>query len=159
MNDSDELLKLSSPDVSSADTDYDSGGKQPFSRDSRTFTDPYFSIFVFPEDTDMESEFGNGDVGSKTSILPPEENEVEQGGSFPRTFLVIRLAPNIQPAAVTWFVKKITGKKQDGGAELLVRCEPFGGRQREVSLYLWKCRCRRLGQNSVVTPNIALLYY
>jgi hypothetical protein len=55
--------------------------------------------------------------------------------SFPSTFLVLRLSPNIQPAAVSWLVKKITGKKQDGGAELLVRCEPFAGKKKEVVTY------------------------
>ncbi len=80
----------------------------------------------------------NLNLGSPNSTISTEENEAEHTGPFPSTFLVIRLAPNIQPAAVTWFVKKITGKKQDGGAELLVRCEPFGGRQREVSLDPYK---------------------
>ena len=79
----------------------------------------------------MENAFGNGNSG--LSIHAEDDHEAEHGGTFPRTYLVIRLAPNIQPAAVTWLVQKITGKKQDGGAELLVRCEPFGGGRREVS--------------------------
>jgi len=71
--------------------------------------------------------------GNSTNRLSMEETEVDHGGTFPRTYLVIRLAPNIRPSAVTWLVRKITGKKQDGGAELLVRCEPFGAQLREVS--------------------------
>lgn len=63
-----------------------------------------------------------GDLDSQTSFT-----------AFPPTYLVLRLSPNIQPAAVSWLVRKITGKKGEGGAELLVRCEPYGGRKKEVS--------------------------
>ncbi|XP_021955512.1 anoctamin-10 isoform X1 [Folsomia candida] len=61
-----------------------------------------------------------GDLDSQTSFT-----------AFPPTYLVLRLSPNIQPAAVSWLVRKITGKKGEGGAELLVRCEPYGGRKKE----------------------------
>lgn len=60
------------------------------------------------------------------------DTETTSSSLFPQTQIVLRLNPYIQPAAVSWLVKKITGKKQDGGAELLVRCEPYGGRRKEV---------------------------
>ncbi|CAG7816666.1 unnamed protein product [Allacma fusca] len=52
-------------------------------------------------------------------------------GAFPPSYMVLRLSPTIQPAAVSWLAQKITGKKQDGGSELLLRCEPFSGKKRE----------------------------
>lgn len=51
---------------------------------------------------------------------------------FPETFIVLRLNPYIRPEAASWLVRKISGKKSDGAAELLVRCEPYGGRKKEV---------------------------
>ena len=82
-----------------------------------------------------------------TIIRPEDDSQVDysqsvendnqtSSSSFPHTQIVLRLNPFIQPAAVSWLVKKITGKKQDGGAELLVRCEPYGGRRKEVSQYI-----------------------
>ncbi|CAL8113453.1 unnamed protein product [Orchesella dallaii] len=63
------------------------------------------------------------------------ENENVPSILFPQTQIVLRLNPYIQPAAASWLVRKITGKKQDGGAELLVRCEPYGGRKKESLVF------------------------
>jgi len=44
---------------------------------------------------------------------------------FPPTALVIRLNPKIGPLAVAFFIQKVKSPKREGGAELLVRSEPF----------------------------------
>jgi len=56
------------------------------------------------------------------------------GSSFPPSYLVIKLRPNIHPSAVSWLVQKMTDRRQNGGAELLVRSEPFEGTKNEVSV-------------------------
>jgi hypothetical protein len=76
-----------------------------------------------PRSDDENYGFDDGDLVDTQTPLTTE---------FPPTYLIIRLSPNITPAAVSWLVRKITGKKQEGGAELLIRCEPYGGRKKEV---------------------------
>ena len=50
---------------------------------------------------------------------------------YPQTYVVIRLAPIIPHHDATLLIRKIIGKKEDGGLELLVHCDP----NPDVSLY------------------------
>ena len=89
------------------------------------------SGFFSEQVKEMSAVDGNDGGGD----LPENErlnSKLSSEGAFPPTYMVLRLSPNIQPAAVSWLAKKITGKKQDGGSELLLRCEPFSGKKREV---------------------------
>jgi len=63
----------------------------------------------------------------------------ESSGPFPATNLVLRLNPRIRREAITYLIEKITAKKHNGGAELLVRCEPFSGRSGEVRYFIIYC--------------------
>lgn len=101
------------------------------------------------EDSSVSGEdFVTNHSETVTIMAPPQTTRTEEelqdytaeteqisNSSFPQSQIVIRLNPYIQPAAVSWLVKKITGKKQEGGAELLVRCEPYTGRRKEVTTF------------------------
>lgn len=64
--------------------------------------------------------------------LPGEDDDDKTSQYFPPTNLVIRLNHHISPDAVTFLAKKLMASKNSGGAELLVRCEPFSGAGEEV---------------------------
>lgn len=44
---------------------------------------------------------------------------------LPQTYIVIRIAPDIQETTIEWLLEKIRGKRRDGGAELIVMKEPY----------------------------------
>lgn len=52
-------------------------------------------------------------------------DEQEENIHFPQTYIVVKLAKNINHTTLTWLVEKITGKRRDGGAELIIRQEPY----------------------------------
>lgn len=90
-------------------------------------------VWLFSERAEeMSSIDGNGGGDGDSPENERLNKKLSTEGAFPPTYMVLRLSPNIQPAAVSWLAKKITGKKQDGGSELLLRCEPFSGKKREV---------------------------
>jgi hypothetical protein len=56
---------------------------------------------------------------------------------FPATNLVLQLSPLIAPEAIAFLVSKISEKKSYGGAELLVRCEPYNnGKDESLVLHV-----------------------
>ncbi len=57
----------------------------------------------------------------------PEVSDEEKNLPFPSTNLVLRLNPILKHAAASYLVRKIKTTKGSGGAELLIRCEPFAG--------------------------------
>jgi hypothetical protein len=67
----------------------------------------------------------------------PSESEtnfsLDDGSFFPPTYLVLRITCRAHPSAIAFLAHKITSSKRNGGAELLLRCEPFTENQ-DVSL-------------------------
>lgn len=64
------------------------------------------------------------------SLLPKrrvnfdEKSDEEIDASAFDTYLVIKFANNVSNKSLHWIVDKIRGKKNHGGAELLIRKEP-----------------------------------
>ncbi|XP_063229785.1 anoctamin-10 isoform X3 [Bacillus rossius redtenbacheri] len=50
----------------------------------------------------------------------------EEAAAFPPSYMVLQFSRYIHGRALAWLVDKITGKRMDGGAELLVRRQPPG---------------------------------
>ncbi|XP_077290700.1 abnormal X segregation isoform X2 [Arctopsyche grandis] len=44
---------------------------------------------------------------------------------FPQTYIVIKFAPKVKEKTLAWFISKVRGERQNGGAELLVRRQPY----------------------------------
>nr|CAD7457715.1 unnamed protein product [Timema tahoe] len=65
---------------------------------------------------------GNTQGSATAEILKMREEPV----TFPPTYMVIKFSRHIHGKALVWLVDKITGKRLDGGAELLVRKQPQG---------------------------------
>nr|CAD7196998.1 unnamed protein product [Timema douglasi] len=65
---------------------------------------------------------GNTQESATAEILKMREEPV----TFPPTYMVIKFSRHIHGKALVWLVDKITGKRLDGGAELLVRKQPQG---------------------------------
>lgn len=70
-----------------------------------------------PADKMVYQQTGDvGDVSDETS---------DEGVQVPRTCIVIKVARHVRDVTVQWLVNKIRGKRRDGGAELVVRQEPY----------------------------------
>jgi len=111
------------------DNDGDDGKWSDFESNEFDHEDIYNTHSIMKIRGDDDNNGGGGSIDFMDNV---DLQSTFASSTFPPTYLVLKLIPNIQPAAVTWLVKKITGKKQDGGAELLLRCEPFRGRKKEV---------------------------
>lgn len=61
---------------------------------------------------------------SKRRITFDERSDEEIDSSVFDTYLVIEFAKNVNSKSLHWIVDKIRGKKNHGGAELLLRKEP-----------------------------------
>ncbi|PSN48008.1 Anoctamin-10 [Blattella germanica] len=55
----------------------------------------------------------------------PNDSSEEITATFPPTYIVLQFSKNIRTPALVWLVNKISGKRRDGGAELLIRRQPF----------------------------------
>lgn len=55
--------------------------------------------------------------------------------SFPQTYIIIKFSAKANEKAIAWFISKIRGKRQDGGAELLIRRQPY--KESEVKLFAY----------------------
>ncbi|XP_069698153.1 anoctamin-10 isoform X2 [Periplaneta americana] len=54
----------------------------------------------------------------------PNDSSEETAAVFPPTYIVLQFSKNIKTTALIWLLEKISGKRRDGGAELLIRRQP-----------------------------------
>lgn len=64
---------------------------------------------------------------------PPREGEES---TLPQTYIVLRLAPDVNEKALIWLVDKIRAKRRDGGAELLAFREPYNPKEVRLQLFV-----------------------
>lgn len=66
-----------------------------------------------------------------TKIQEDESSSSDESPKvFPQSYIIIKFAPKTKDKTLAWFIRKIKGKRQDGGAELLVRRQPY--KEKEV---------------------------
>ncbi|GLV46184.1 Abnormal X segregation [Carabus blaptoides fortunei] len=58
-------------------------------------------------------------------VTDASDETSDEGVQLPRTYIVIKVAKHVRDVTVLWLVNKIRGKRRDGGAELVVRQEPY----------------------------------
>lgn len=64
-------------------------------------------------------------VNIKSSQDEEASSSDESVHLFPQTYIVIKFAPKVKEKTLAWFIRKIRGERQNGGAELLVRRQPY----------------------------------
>lgn len=73
---------------------------------------------------------------TKRRVNFDEKSDDELEASTFETYLVIEFADNVSSKSLHWIVDKIRGKKNHGGAELLLRKEP-NSEYVEVKIFLF----------------------
>lgn len=71
------------------------------------------------------SDMEDNKSDEKESSAKESSDDQEENVHFPQTYIVMKLAKNIQQKTLIWLVNKITGKRRDGGAELILRQQPY----------------------------------
>lgn len=90
--------------------------------------------------TKMNTEVNDAEESlmSNHNLFEPEETHHFRGGfsyaeddtkQLPRSFLVVKLSPNIPENTLLWLVDKIRGERAEGGAELLVMKQPYNKKE------------------------------
>lgn len=71
------------------------------------------------------TQFDVQDDSKDSSDTKESSDEQEDGIHFPQSYMIVKFAKNVNQMTLGWLVNKIKGQRRDGGAELLVRQQPY----------------------------------
>lgn len=71
------------------------------------------------------TQFDLLDDNKDSSDAKESSDEQDDNVQFPQSYIIIKFGKNVKTLTLNWLVDKIRGQRRDGGAELIVRQQPY----------------------------------
>lgn len=65
------------------------------------------------------------DIYNDSMETSTDTETLEEVTSNPQTYIVLKFSPNVNRSTIHWIVDRIRGKRRNGGAELLIKKQPY----------------------------------